>query len=78
MGIHIKNKMSDIVKLQAMVTAMQEKFQWVQAWQEEIQIRLEALESANMPTDEELLARKRYNERLKHSGEHEGQAEEED
>lgn len=75
--------MSDIVKLQvmklqAMVTAMQEKIQWVQEMQDMIQIRLEALESANMPTDEELLARKRYNERLQHSGEHEGQAEEED
>jgi len=59
--------MSDIAELRTMVKTMQKEIN-------QLKIRLEAVESATIPTGDELLARRYQNERLKHSHEHEGQA----
>jgi hypothetical protein len=61
------NTTAVIISLRLIVVRLQKEIN-------QLKIRLEAVESATIPTGDELLARRYQNERLKHSHEHEGQA----
>ena len=63
----MNNPTAVLISLQLIVGRLQKEIN-------KLEIRLEAVESAIIPTDDELLARRYQNERLKHSHEHEGQA----